>query len=41
MLGTIAVVGLAPLSVVAGFGVFYVAGPLYYRLPIPVRPMKR
>jgi len=40
MLGTITVVGLAPLPVVAGFGVCYVASALHYRLPIPVQPMK-
>ena len=40
MLGTIAVVGMAPVPVVAGFGLAYVASALYYRLPIPVQPMK-
>jgi len=40
MLGAIAVVGLAPLPVVLGFAVFYIATALYYRLPIPVQPMK-
>jgi MFS superfamily sulfate permease-like transporter len=40
MLGTIAVVGLAPLPVIAGFAAFYIATALYYRLPVPVQPMK-
>jgi MFS superfamily sulfate permease-like transporter len=40
MLGAIAVVGLAPLPVVAGFALFYIATAAYYRLPIPVQPMK-
>lgn len=40
MLGTIAVVGLAPTPVLAGFAVFYIATAVYYRLPIPVQPMK-
>lgn len=40
MLGTIAVVGLAPLPVLLGFAVFYIATAFYYRLPIPVQPMK-
>lgn len=40
MLGAIAVIGLAPLPVIAGFAVFYIATALYYRLPIPVQPMK-
>jgi MFS superfamily sulfate permease-like transporter len=40
MLGTIAVVGLAPTPVLLGFAVFYIASALYYRLPIPVQPMK-
>lgn len=40
MLGSIAVAGLAPLPVVAGFGVFYLASAVHYRLPIPVQPMK-
>jgi MFS superfamily sulfate permease-like transporter len=34
------VVGLAPLPVLAGFAIFYIATALYYRLPIPVQPMK-
>lgn len=40
MLGTIAVVGLAPMPVLLGFAVFYIATAFYYRLPIPVQPMK-
>jgi predicted benzoate:H+ symporter BenE len=39
-LGTIAVVGLAATPVLAGFAAFYVATSVYYRLPIPVQPMK-
>jgi predicted benzoate:H+ symporter BenE len=40
MLGSIAVVGLAPLPVLAGFALFYIATAWTYRLPIPVQPMK-
>lgn len=40
MLGTIAVVGLNPAAVLAGFGLFYIATALHYRLPVPVQPMK-
>ncbi|MFA8387922.1 MAG: putative sulfate/molybdate transporter [Pelagibaca sp.] len=40
MLGTISVVGLAPMPVVLGFAVSYIATALWYRLPIPVQPMK-
>lgn len=40
MLGTIAVVGIAPMPVVLGFAVSYIATALWYRLPIPVQPMK-
>jgi len=40
MLGGIAVAGLAPMPVLLGFGAFYVATALYYRLPVPVQPMK-
>jgi hypothetical protein len=40
MLGAIAVAGLAPLPVVAGFALFYIATAAFYRLPIPVQPMK-
>jgi len=40
MLGTIAVAGLAPTPVLLGFAVFYIATAFYYRLPIPVQPMK-
>ena len=39
-LGAITVAGLAPVGVLASFGVFYVATGLFYRLPIPVQPMK-
>ncbi len=40
MLGTIALVGLAPMPVVLGFAVSYIATAFWYRLPIPVQPMK-
>lgn len=40
MLGTIVVVGLAPMPVVLGFAVSYIATAFWYRLPIPVQPMK-
>jgi MFS superfamily sulfate permease-like transporter len=40
MLGSIAVVGLAPLPVLLGFAIFYIATAICYRLPIPVQPMK-
>ncbi|HEX6114482.1 MAG TPA: putative sulfate/molybdate transporter [Geminicoccaceae bacterium] len=39
-LGAITVAGLAPVGVLASFGIFYVATGLFYRLPIPVQPMK-
>jgi MFS superfamily sulfate permease-like transporter len=40
MLGSIAVAGLAPLPVLAGFAIFYIATAAWYRLPLPVQPMK-
>lgn len=40
MLGVIGVVGLAPVPVLLGFAVFYIVTAWYYRLPIPVQPMK-
>jgi MFS superfamily sulfate permease-like transporter len=40
MLGMIAVVGLNASAVLAGFGLFYIATALHYRLPVPVQPMK-
>jgi MFS superfamily sulfate permease-like transporter len=40
MLGAITVAGLAPVGVLLGFGIFYVATGLFYRVPIPVQPMK-
>ncbi len=40
MLGAIAVAGLAPAPVLLGFAAFYIGSALYYRLPIPVQPMK-
>lgn len=39
-LGAIAVAGLAPVPVLLGFALFYIATGLYYRLPVPVQPMK-
>lgn len=39
-LGAIGVAGLAPVPVLLGFAAFYLATGLYYRLPIPVQPMK-
>lgn len=39
-MGAIAVAGLAPSGVLLGFGLFYVATALIYRLPVPVQPMK-
>jgi hypothetical protein len=39
-LGAIAVAGLAPVPVLVGFALFYIATGLYYRLPVPVQPMK-
>lgn len=40
MLGVIVVVGVSPTPVLLGFAAFYLATALYYRLPIPVQPMK-
>lgn len=40
MLGSIALVGLAPTPVLLGFAIFYIATSVHYRLPIPVQPMK-
>src|SRR5919106_7022364 len=40
VLGAITVAGLAPIGVLLSFGVFYVASGLFYRVPIPVQPMK-
>ena len=40
VLGAITVAGLAPIGVLASFGVCYIATGLFYRLPIPVQPMK-
>jgi MFS superfamily sulfate permease-like transporter len=39
-LGAITVAGLAPVGVLLSFGAFFVASGLFYRLPIPVQPMK-
>ena len=39
-LGAIGLAGLAPIPVLLGFAAFYIATGLYYRLPIPVQPMK-
>lgn len=39
-LGAIMLAGLSPQMVLLGFGLFYVATGLVYRLPVPVQPMK-
>ena len=39
-LGAISIAGLSPVGVLAGFGLFYIASGWFYRLPIPVQPMK-
>lgn len=39
-IGAIALAGLPAHQVLLGFGVFYLATGLIYRLPIPVQPMK-
>ncbi|MBC7181961.1 MAG: benzoate transporter, partial [Marinobacter sp.] len=39
-LGAIGLAGLAPMPVLMGFALFYIATGLYYRLPVPVQPMK-
>lgn len=40
VVGAITVAGLAPAGVLTGFGVFYIASGLFYRLPMAVQPMK-
>ncbi|GMG83134.1 putative sulfate/molybdate transporter [Paralimibaculum aggregatum] len=40
MLGAIAMGGLAPAPVLAGFGLAYLMTAAVYRLPVPVQPMK-
>lgn len=40
MLGSIALAGLSPTAVLLGFAASYIATALYYRLPVPVQPMK-
>lgn len=40
MIGAVALAGLSPAQVLLGFGLFYVATGLIYRLPVPVQPMK-
>ena len=40
VLGAITVAGLAPVGVLLSFGAFYVASGLFYRVPVPVQPMK-
>ncbi|WP_299654498.1 putative sulfate/molybdate transporter [uncultured Jannaschia sp.] len=39
-IATIAIVGLSAQAVLLGFGLFYIATGLIYRLPVPVQPMK-
>ncbi|MBK1667085.1 benzoate transporter [Rhodovibrio sodomensis] len=40
VLGAVSVAGLAPTPILLGFAVVYLATGLYYRLPVPVQPMK-
>lgn len=40
VIGAITVAGLAPVGVLFGFAVFLIGTGLFYRLPIPVQPMK-
>ena len=40
MIGAIAIAGLSARSVLLGFGLFYIATGLIYRLPVSVQPMK-
>lgn len=40
MIAAVALGGLEPVPVLLGFSVFYVATGLFYRLPVPVQPMK-
>ena len=40
MLGVLAVGGVSPGPVLFGFAAFYLVTAFYYRLPIPVQPMK-
>ena len=40
LLGAVAVAAMPPMPVLLGFAAFYIATGLYYRLPIPVQPMK-
>lgn len=39
-IGAIALAGLSASHVLLGFGIFYIATGLIYRLPVPVQPMK-
>ncbi|WP_321283937.1 putative sulfate/molybdate transporter [uncultured Vibrio sp.] len=40
VIGMILLNGLSPTTVFLAFGVFYLVSGLYYRLPIPVQPLK-
>lgn len=40
VVGAIAVVGMAPNGILAGFGAFYVLAGLFYGFPIAIQPMK-
>lgn len=40
VIGAITVAGLAPAGVLFGFAVFLITTGLFYRLPMPVQPMK-
>jgi len=40
VVGYISILGMDPLGILLGFGVFLIASGLYYKTPLPVQPMK-
>jgi len=40
VVGYISILGMDPLGILLGFGIFLIASGLYYKTPLPVQPMK-
>ena len=40
VIGYVAIVGMSPFGILVTFGIFLIASGLYYKIPVPIQPMK-
>ena len=40
VIGYVAIVGMNPFGILVTFGIFLIASGLYYKIPVPIQPMK-